>query len=73
MFSSKGSSNYVNPNRRITAASRSVRPKYSLEKMELPNGESERLKVRSIVGLIPLFAVTTIEPELLNRLPAFKE
>jgi hypothetical protein len=41
--------------------------------LELPNGESERLKVRSIVGLIPLFAVTTIEPELLNRLPAFKE
>ncbi len=41
--------------------------------LELPNGQSERLKVRSIVGLIPLFAVTTIEPELLNRLPAFKE
>jgi hypothetical protein len=41
--------------------------------LELPNGESERLKVRSMVGLIPLFAVTTIEPELLNRLPAFKE
>jgi hypothetical protein len=41
--------------------------------LELPNGESKRLKVRSMVGLIPLFAVTTIEPELLNRLPAFKE
>jgi Glycosyl hydrolase family 63 C-terminal domain len=41
--------------------------------LELPNGQSERLKVRSMVGLIPLFAVTTIEPELLNRLPAFKE
>ena len=40
--------------------------------LELPNGQSERLKVRSMVGLIPLFAVTTIEPELLNRLPAFK-
>jgi hypothetical protein len=30
------------------------------------------LKVRSMVGLIPLFAVTTIEPALLDRLPEFK-
>ena len=30
------------------------------------------LKVRSMVGLIPLFAVETLEPELLDRLPAFK-
>lgn len=30
------------------------------------------LRVRSIVGLIPLFAVEVLEPELLDRLPAFK-
>jgi hypothetical protein len=30
------------------------------------------LKVRSMVGLIPLFAVTTIEPALLDRLPEFR-
>ena len=30
-----------------------------------PDGHRERLKLRSIVGLIPLFAVETIEPELL--------
>ena len=30
-----------------------------------------RCKVRSMVGLIPLFAVETLEPELLERLPAF--
>jgi hypothetical protein len=30
------------------------------------------LKVRSMVGLIPLFAVCTIEPELLEMLPNFK-
>jgi hypothetical protein len=30
------------------------------------------LKVRSMVGLIPLFAVTTIEPALLERLPEFR-
>jgi hypothetical protein len=31
-----------------------------------------KLKVRSMVGLIPLFAVETLEPELLDRLPDFK-
>ncbi|MBI4790908.1 MAG: glucosidase [Chloroflexi bacterium] len=33
---------------------------------------SFRLKVRSIVGLMPLFAVTTIEPAELEKLPEFK-
>ena len=41
--------------------------------LQLPNGEQIQLKVRSMVGLIPLFAVATIEPEMLERLPAFKE
>ncbi|MEH2329927.1 MGH1-like glycoside hydrolase domain-containing protein [Nostoc sp.] len=31
------------------------------------------LKVRSIVGLIPLFAIETIEPETLQMLPGFKK
>ncbi|HET6854442.1 MAG TPA: hypothetical protein VFH46_19235 [Pyrinomonadaceae bacterium] len=30
------------------------------------------VKIRSMVGLIPLFAVETVEPELLDRLPDFK-
>src|SRR5205807_9276720 len=29
------------------------------------------LKVRSMVGLIPLFAVETLEPELMRQLPDF--
>lgn len=33
---------------------------------------SSPLKVRSMVGLIPLFAVGTIEPEVLDKLPNFK-
>ena len=37
-----------------------------------PDGRREPLKVRSLVGLIPLFAVETIEPELLEALPDFK-
>ncbi len=35
-------------------------------------GPSERLKVRSLVGLIPLFAVETLEPDLIDSLPGFK-
>ena len=36
-------------------------------------GETKMMKVRSLVGLIPLFAVETIEPELLEELPQFAE
>ncbi len=38
----------------------------------LPSGEKQRMKVRSLVGLIPLFAVETLEPELIDRMPGFK-
>jgi hypothetical protein len=41
--------------------------------LHLPNGEQIAMKVRSMVGLIPLFAVETIEPEILNLLPNFKK
>ena len=40
--------------------------------LHLPDGATQPLKVRSLVGLIPLLAVTTIEPDTLERLPAFK-
>jgi len=33
----------------------------------------QQLPVRSLVGLIPLYATLTLEPELLNRLPTFKK
>jgi hypothetical protein len=39
--------------------------------LHLPTGEARPLKVRSLVGLIPLFAVETLEPEDMNRLPKF--
>ena len=39
--------------------------------LHMPNGEQVRLKVRSMVGLIPLFAVDTLEPELLEKVPEF--
>src|SRR5579864_2252091 len=40
--------------------------------LKLPDGSQLPIKIRSMVGLIPLFAVETLEPELLDRLPAFK-
>jgi hypothetical protein len=40
--------------------------------LHLPEGKPYPLKVRSMVGLIPLFAVETLEPDLLERLPDFK-
>ena len=33
---------------------------------------SQAMPVRSLVGLIPLYAVLTLEPEVLNKLPSFK-
>ncbi len=41
------------------------------DELNLPNGDIIPLKVRSMVGLIPLFAVETLEPETLRRLPGF--
>jgi hypothetical protein len=42
------------------------------DELILPDGAMHKLKVRSMVGLIPLFAVETLEPELLDQLPDFK-
>ncbi len=41
------------------------------DELILPNGEVQPLRVRSMVGLIPLFAVEVLEPELLAKLPEF--
>src|SRR6184192_1637903 len=40
--------------------------------LHLPDGHALPLKVRSMVGLIPLFAVETLDPELVDHLPGFK-
>ncbi len=39
--------------------------------LHLPDGHIMPLKVRSMVGLLPLFAVETIEPDVLDALPDF--
>jgi len=41
--------------------------------LHLPDDRQVEMKVRSMVGLIPLFAVETIEPETLKQLPNFKK
>jgi hypothetical protein len=40
--------------------------------LHMHGDQSTPLRVRSMVGLIPLFAVATIEPHVLDRLPDFK-
>lgn len=40
--------------------------------LRFPDGRMLPLRVRSMVGLIPLFAVEIIEPDLLERVPDFK-
>ena len=40
--------------------------------LHLPEGTHYPLKVRSMVGLVPLFGVETLEPEVVDRLPGFK-
>jgi hypothetical protein len=40
--------------------------------LHLPSGEHAPLKVRSLVGLVPLFAVETLEPSVVDRLGGFK-
>jgi hypothetical protein len=40
--------------------------------LHMPDGRHVPMCLRSMVGLIPLFAVETLEPKLVNRLPGFR-
>jgi hypothetical protein len=40
--------------------------------LRLPGGQNSFVRVRSMVGLIPLLAVETMDAELLDRLPGFR-
>jgi hypothetical protein len=42
------------------------------DQIQLPDGQSIRMKIRSMVGLIPIFAVDTLEPAIIERLPGFR-
>jgi hypothetical protein len=41
--------------------------------LRLADGTSAFVRVRSLVGLVPLLAVETLDPELLAQLPGFRE
>ena len=41
------------------------------DELYLPDGSIVPMRLRSMVGLIPLFAVETLDPELLAKLPGF--
>ncbi len=41
--------------------------------MHMPDGSAKLMKVRSMVGLIPLFAVETLKSEAFEKLPEFRD
>jgi hypothetical protein len=41
--------------------------------LRMPNGEAFRMKVRSMVGLLPLIAVAIFEEDLAEKLPTFRK
>lgn len=47
--------------------------KFYYDALKMPDGSQIKLKVRSIVGLIPLFAVEVFEAGYLKRFPAFEK
>lgn len=49
-----------------------IRPSFYYDAISWGGPWSKQLPVRSLVGLIPLYAVLTLEPELINRFPSFK-
>jgi hypothetical protein len=42
------------------------------DSLHLPDSTLMRMRVRSMVGLIPLFAVDTMEKETIDKLPGFQ-
>jgi hypothetical protein len=43
------------------------------DKLHTPDGRTIFMKIKSLVGLIPLCAVEVIHEDLLEKLPAFKQ
>jgi len=42
------------------------------DQLRTPDGRAEHIRVRSLVGLMPLIAVETFNTERINRLPGFR-
>ena len=72
---SSGSTSFISHTQSTTAATTALDSRtkpMALCCWGFPGGRQFPMRVRSMVGLIPLFAVETLEPELLDRLPGFK-
>ena len=50
----------------------SEKDEFFYDVLQVPNSHPFKLRIKSMVGLIPLFAVETIDPEVLEELPQFK-
>lgn len=50
----------------------SEKDKFFYDVLHTPDGQRKPIKVRSIVGLIPLYAVQTLDPEVLAKLNGFR-
>ncbi len=46
--------------------------KFYYDVLHLPGGSHLPMKLRSLVGLIPLYAIETLEPEVLDKLSGFR-
>ncbi len=49
-----------------------VKDGFYYDVLRFPNGRSLPMKVRSMVGLIPLYGVETLDPTIMDNLPGFK-
>ena len=49
-----------------------VEDQFYYDRLKLPDGQEYPMKVRSLVGLIPLFAVDTLDAATIESLPGFK-
>jgi hypothetical protein len=50
-----------------------VQDEFYYDQLYLPTGERIPLKVRSAVGVIPIYAVETLDPDTLEKLPLLKQ
>jgi hypothetical protein len=46
--------------------------KFFYDVLSMPDGSKAKLKIRSLVGLTPLFAVEVLDHELLEKVPEFR-
>lgn len=47
--------------------------KFFYDVLHVPHGDRHHLKVRSMVGLVPLFAIEILESNVLDRFPGFRK